>query len=75
MRRGARLEARTQTRHLVADTFGRIVVVFRKGFGLAYNGDDSIGLLIAKHAYCISTRETLNKAGSCNAVRTMRILS
>jgi hypothetical protein len=55
MRRGARLEARTQTRHLVADTFGRIVVVFRKGFGLAYNGDDSIGLLIAKHAYCIST--------------------
>jgi len=42
-------DARTRARQLVADTFSRIVV-FRKGFDLANNPDDSIDLqLIAKH--------------------------
>ncbi|PMS27317.1 recombinase family protein [Paraburkholderia rhynchosiae] len=42
-------EARTQARQLVADTFSKIVV-FRKGFDLTNNPDDTIDLLlIAKH--------------------------
>ncbi|MGF6937001.1 DNA invertase Pin-like site-specific DNA recombinase [Paraburkholderia sp. UCT70] len=42
-------EARTQARQLVADTFSKIVV-FRKGFDLANNSEDTIDLLlIAKH--------------------------
>jgi DNA invertase Pin-like site-specific DNA recombinase len=42
-------EARTQARQLVADTFSRIVI-YRKGFDLSDNEDDSIGLLlVAKH--------------------------
>ncbi|MCI0146655.1 recombinase family protein [Paraburkholderia sediminicola] len=42
-------DARTQARQLVADTFSKIVV-FRKGFDLTHNPDDTIDLLlVAKH--------------------------
>ncbi|CAE6725235.1 recombinase family protein [Paraburkholderia nemoris] len=42
-------DARTQARQLVADTFSKIVV-FRKGFDLANNPDDTIDvLLLAQH--------------------------